>query len=115
VVVDGGATRLEESADRARDARGAPPPAAVVEPAAAAAEKAVRAELARRVSRAVKKLAAHADAEEERLVSSAREGGATREAVERGLVLVLLHRELVEEALRKVDIELDAAAVVLPG
>jgi hypothetical protein len=30
-------------------------------------------------------------------------------------VSVLLHRELVEEALRKVDLELDAAAVVLPG
>jgi ATP-dependent helicase HepA len=114
-VVDGGAERLEESADRARDARGAPPPAAVVEPAAAAAEKAARAELSRRVSRAVKKLAAHADAEEERLVAAAREGGASREAVERGLVTVLLHRELVEEALRKVDLELDAAAVVLPG
>jgi ATP-dependent helicase HepA len=114
-VVDGGGARLEESVDRARDARGAPPSSAVVEPAAAVAEKAARAELARRVGRAVKKLGAHADAEEERLVASAREGGATREAVERGLVVVLLHRELVEEALRKVDLELDAAAVVLPG
>jgi ATP-dependent helicase HepA len=114
-VVDGGGARLEESVARARDARGAPPSSAVVEPAAAVAEKAARAELARRVARAVKKLGAHADAEEERLVASAREGGATREAVERGLVVVLLHRELVEEALRKVDLELDAAAVVLPG
>ena len=114
-VVDGGAGRLEEAADRARDAKGAPPPAGVVEPAAAAAEKAVRAELARRVSRAVKKLGAHADAEEERLLASAREGGATHEAIERGLVSVMLHRELVEEALRKADLELDAAAVVLPG
>jgi hypothetical protein len=35
--------------------------------------------------------------------------------VERALVGVLLHRELVEEALRKVDLELDAAAVVVPG
>ncbi len=114
-VIDGGGERLEDSVDRARDARGAPPPSTVVEPAAAIAEKAARAELARRVARAVKKLGVHADAEEERLVASAQEGGATREAVERGLVTVLLHRELVEEALRKVDLELDAAAVVLPG
>jgi hypothetical protein len=63
----------------------------------------------------VKKLGLHADAEEERLLVSAREGGASREAIERALVGVLLHRELVEEALRKVDLELDAAAVVLPG
>jgi ATP-dependent helicase HepA len=114
-VVDGGAGRLEEMADRARDAKGAPPPAEVVEPAAAAAEKAVRAELSRRVARAVKKLGAHADAEEARLIASIRDGGATHQAVERALVGVLLHRELVEEALRKVDLELDAAAVVVPG
>jgi ATP-dependent helicase HepA len=114
-VVDGAAGRLEEMADRARDAKGAPPPADVVEPAAAAAEKAARAELSRRVARAVKKLAAHADAEEGRLITSIRDGGATRQAVERALVGVLLHRELVEEALRKVDLELDAAAVVVPG
>jgi ATP-dependent helicase HepA len=114
-VVDGGAGRLEEMADRARDAKGATPPAEVVEPAAAAAEKAVRAELSRRVARAVKKLAAHADAEEVRLIASIRDGGATRQAVERALVGVLLHRELVEEALHKVDLELDAAAVVVPG
>jgi ATP-dependent helicase HepA len=114
-VVDGGAARLEESIDRARDARGAPPPAEVIEPAAAAAEKATRAELARRVARAKRKLAAHADAEEERLLSAARHGGVSRESVERALVSLLLHRELVEEALGKVDLELDAAAVVLPG
>jgi hypothetical protein len=35
--------------------------------------------------------------------------------VERALVSVLLHRELVEEALGKATLELDAAAVVLPG
>jgi hypothetical protein len=114
-IVDGGAARLEESIDRARDAKGAPPPTDAIEPAAAAAEKGARAELSRRVARAVKKLAAHADAEEERLLAAAREGGSSRQAVERALVSVLLHRELVEEALRKVDLELDAAAVVLPG
>jgi ATP-dependent helicase HepA len=114
-VVDGGASRLEESIDRARDAKGAPPPSGAIEAAAAAAEKGARAELSRRVERAVKKLAAHADAEEERLLAAAHEGGSSRQAVERALVSVLLHRELVEEALRKVDLELDAAAVVLPG
>jgi ATP-dependent helicase HepA len=114
-VVDGGAARLEEAADSARDARGAPPPADVIAPAAEAGEVAARSELSRRVSRAVKKLAAHADAEEARLLASARVGGASRDAIEKALVGVLLHRELVEEALRKVDLELDAAAVVLPA
>jgi len=114
-VVEGGAVRIEESIDRARDAKGAPPPGDVVQPAAEAAEKAARAELARRIARAVKRLAAHAEAEEERLVSAALQGGASRQSVERALVAVLLHRELVEEALGKVDLELDAAAVVLPG
>src|SRR5512136_119337 len=114
-VVDDGAARLEEAADSARDARGAPPPADVIDPAAQAGEKAARAELSRRVSRAVKKLAAHAEAEEARLLASARTGGASRAAIEKALVGVLLHRELVEEALRKVDLELDAAAVVLPS
>ncbi|MEI6224793.1 MAG: SNF2-related protein [Deltaproteobacteria bacterium] len=115
VVVEGGAVRLEEAIESARDARGAPPPARVIEPVSAAAEKEARAELARRVARAVKRLAAHAEAEEERLFDSARGGGASREAIERALVGVMLHRELVEEALGKVDLELDAAAVVLPG
>ena len=87
----------------------------MIEPASDAAEKEARAELARRVARAVKRLAAHADAEEERLLDSARGGGASREAIEKALVGVMLHRELVEEALGKVDLELDAAAVVLPG
>jgi ATP-dependent helicase HepA len=114
-AVDGGASRLEEAAESARDARGAPPPAAAVKAAAAAAEKAARAELSRRVARAVKKLSAHAAAEEDRLVSSARQGGAARKDVERALVAVLLHKDLVEEALRQVDLELDAAAVAVPG
>jgi hypothetical protein len=63
----------------------------------------------------VKKLSAHAAAEEDRLVSSARQGGAARKDVERALVAVLLHKDLVEEALRQVDLELDAAAVAVPG
>src|SRR5512137_2420442 len=114
-VVDGGAARLEESVDRARGAKGAPPPGDVLRPVAEAAEKAARAELSRRVARARKRLAAHAGVEEERLVASAREGGAGREAAEQALVALMLHRELVDEALGKVSIELDAAAVVLPG
>jgi hypothetical protein len=87
----------------------------VVDPAAEAAEKEARAELSRRVTRARKRLAAHARAEEERLLASAREGGAGREAIEQALVALMLHRELVDEALGKVSIDLDAAAVVLPG
>ncbi len=63
----------------------------------------------------MKRLEAHAAAEEERLLAAARQGGAPRESVERALVTLLLHRELVEEALRQVDLELDAAAVAVPG
>jgi ATP-dependent helicase HepA len=114
-VVEGGAARLEEGVDRARDARVAPPPADLIRGAAGAGEAAARTELARRVARALKRLEAHAEAEEERLLSSARQGGAPRDAVEKALVALLLHKELVEEALRAVDLELDAAAVAVPG
>ena len=114
-VIDGGASRLEEAVDSARDARGAPPSSEVVLPAAEVGEAWARAELSRRVTRAVKKLSLHTAAEEERLLASARAGAAGHEAIERALVSVMLHRELVEEALRKVDLELDAAAVVLPS
>jgi ATP-dependent helicase HepA len=112
-VVEGGAARLEEEVEGARDSRAAAP-AELVEAAAAAAERAARGELERRVAAAVRRLAGHAQAEEERLLASAREGGAPREAVERALVGVLVHREGVERALRGVRLELDAAAVVLP-
>jgi ATP-dependent helicase HepA len=113
-VVDGGAERLEDAVEGARDARGAPPPADVVEGAAGAGERAARAQLERRVALAVKKLEAHARAEEERLLEAARQGGAPRSAVEKALVQLLLHREAVEVALRKARLELDAAAVVVP-
>jgi len=113
-VVEGGAARLEASADSLRDARAAPPPAHAMEEAGRAAERAARDELARRVSQAVKRIEAHARAEEERLIASAREGGAARDAVERAMVSLLVHREVVEMALRGVKLELDAAAVVIP-
>jgi len=113
-VVEGGAVRLEVDVDAVRDARAAPPPSIVVEAAGGQAARAAREALGRRVAQAVKRLEAHAKAEEERLLASAEEGGAPREAVERALVALFVHRELVEEALRGVKLELDAAALVVP-
>jgi ATP-dependent helicase HepA len=113
-VVEGGAERLEDAVESARDARAAPPPPEVVEAAAGAAERHARALLERRIVLAVKKLEAHARAEEERLLEAARQGGAPRSAVEKALVQLLLHREAVEVALGKCRLELDAAAVVVP-
>jgi ATP-dependent helicase HepA len=113
-VVEGGAERLEDAVESARDARAAPPPPEVVEAAAGAADRHARALLERRIVLAVKKLEAHARAEEERLLEAARQGGAPRSAVEKALVQLLLHREAVEVALGKCRLELDAAAVVVP-
>ncbi len=113
-LVEGGAERLEGSIDALRDARAAPPPANVIAGAGAAAERAAGDALQRRVSQAVKRIEVHSRAEEDRLINAAREGGAARDAVERAMVSLLLHREVVEMALRGVKLELDAAAIVLP-
>jgi len=113
-LVDGGAARLEVDVEGIRDGRVAPPPAVVVEAAGREADRAAQSILDRRVSVAVKRLAAHGKAEEARLVAAAREGGAPRESVERALVAELLHREIVEKALRGVKLDLDAVALVVP-
>jgi len=113
-LVEGGAARLEEAAGGAGDARAAPPPLETVQGAAAEGGKAAAAELASRVARARKRLEAHARAEEERLLAAARGGAAPRPAVERALVALLLHREIVEKALVGVKLDLDAAALVVP-
>jgi len=113
-VVEGGGARLEVDVDDAQDGRVAPPPPVVLELAGREGERAALAELERRVGFAVKRLGAHGKAEEDRLIASAREGGAPREAIERAMVLELVHREIVEKALRGARLELDAVAVVVP-
>jgi len=113
-VMEGGAARLEVDVDGVRDARAAPPSADLVEAAGVQAESSVRDALQRRVAQAVKRLDAHVKTEEERLIASARDGGAPRQDIERALVSLHVHRELVEKALRGVNLELDAVALVVP-
>ena len=78
------------------------------------AEREARAELDRRRGAALERLAAHSEAEEERLVTAAFEGGAAREDVEAALVALRRHRTAVERAFGQVRLELDAAALVVP-
>ena len=115
-VVDGGAARLEESIDRARDARGAPPPAEAIEPAAAAAEKA----------RPRRALPPRRTRGEEAGRPRRRRGGAAPRRRARGRRLprgggagagrrCSCTGSWSRRRSGKVDLELDAAAVVLPG
>jgi len=113
-VVEGGGARLEVDVEDAQDGRVAPPAAVVLELAGREGERAARAELDRRVGAAVKRLESHGRMEEDRLVASAREGGAPREAIEEAMVQELVYRELVEKALRAAKLELDAVALVVP-
>jgi len=113
-VVETGAARLEEGIERVRDHRAAPPAPGALEAAAAAAAREAAAELSSRVARARKRLDTHAKTEEQRLLASARAGAASPEAIERALVALLMHRELVANALGGVKLELDAAAIVVP-
>jgi ATP-dependent helicase HepA len=113
-VVPGGAEHLEEEIEEAESARvgGAPP--ALLEAARAVAEREARAILARRVEEARAMLVAHADGEEERLVEAAFHGGAPRGRVDGALQLLRQHRDVVEKAIGRARLELDAAAVVVP-
>jgi ATP-dependent helicase HepA len=104
-----------EADDGAEEARVGAVPAAVIEAAREAAVRHAEAELARRREEAVAALAVHADAEEERLVTAAFEGGASREAVEAALGALRRHRTATEAALRGARLELDAAALVVPA
>ncbi|HVP66581.1 MAG TPA: SNF2-related protein [Anaeromyxobacteraceae bacterium] len=113
-LVEGGAARLEVDVEAVADGRVGPPPAVVLEAAGREADRAAQSELARRVTLAVKRLGVHGKVEETRLIASAREGGAPKEAVGRALVAELLHREIVEKALRGVKLDLDAVALVVP-
>jgi ATP-dependent helicase HepA len=113
-LVTGGAARIEEEIEDAQAARvgGAPP--ALLEAARAAAEREAGTILARRVEEAKALLAAHADGEEERLVEAGFQGGAARPRVESALAVLRQHREVVEKAIGRVRLELDAVAIVVP-
>jgi ATP-dependent helicase HepA len=113
-AVSGGAARLEEQIDELEGARvgGAPPE--LLEGARAAAEREAGAILARRVEEAKGLLASHADGEEERLVEAGFQGGAPRGRVESALGVLRHHREVVEKAIGRARLELDAVALVLP-
>ncbi len=112
--VRGGAARLEEEIDEAEGARVGGAPQALLEAARAAAEKEAAAVLARRVDEAKAVLLSHADAEEERLVESSFQGGAARVRVDGALAVLRQHREVVEKAIGRAKLELDAVALVVP-
>jgi ATP-dependent helicase HepA len=113
-LVPGAAARLEQEIEDAEGARvgGAPP--ALLQAARAAAEREALAVLARRVEEAKGLLGAHADGEEERLVEAGFQGGAPRPRVESALAVLRQHRGVVEKALGRARLELDAVALVVP-
>ena len=91
-----------------------PAPVALLEGARRAAEQHAQALLAKRREEALAALGTHAEVEEERLVTAAFRGGASRDAVD--AALSALRRQLLatENALKRVRLELDAAALVVP-
>ena len=97
------------------EARVGPVPRPMIEAAHRASEEAARELLSARRDAARERLQEHATAEEERLVVSAFQGGAARETVDAALGALRAHRAAIEDALRRVRLELDAAAVVLPS
>ena len=113
-LVTGGAVRLEEEAGVAEDAHVGPAPMDRLEAARGAAEECAREDLSRRVKEARARLDAHAAAEEERLVESALQGGASAERIESALVALRGHRDVVGKAIERVAIGLDAVVVVVP-
>jgi ATP-dependent helicase HepA len=113
-VIRGAASRLEDEADDAQGARVGPAPRALLDAAHAAAEREARAVVEGRVEEAKGLLQAHADEEEERLVAAALHGGAPRARVEAALGVLRRHREIVEKAIDRVRLELDAVALVVP-
>ena len=107
------AETIEDEEGAAETRVGGVPPA-MLEAARRAAEKEAQAQLARRRDEALAALAAHAEAEEERLVTAAFRGGAERPAVDAALAALREHRDATEKALGQVRLELDAAALALP-
>jgi ATP-dependent helicase HepA len=113
-LVPGGGARLEGEVEDADAARVGSAPPALLEAARAAAQREAASILAGRVEEAKALLAEHADAEEERLVEAGFEGGAPRARVESALGALRQHRQVVEKAIGRAKIELDAVALVVP-
>ncbi len=109
-----GLAEAVEGEDGAEEARVGPAPAALLEAGRRAAEQQAQALLARRREEALAALAAHAEAEEERLVTAAFRGGASRDAVDAALSALRRQRVATESAFKRVRLELDAAALVVP-
>jgi ATP-dependent helicase HepA len=105
---------LVEDEGGADEARVGPAPGTVLEAARRAAQREAEAHLARRQKEALALLEAHSELEEERLVTAAFDGGAGREVVEAALEELRRHRAVTESALKRVRLELDAAALVVP-
>ncbi len=110
----GAAQRLEDELDEVADARVGAAPAGVLETALASAEREAGLILARRREEALALLLAHAEAEEERLIESAFQGGAPRERIDGALAVLRHHRDVVSKSIERVRLELDAAALVVP-
>jgi ATP-dependent helicase HepA len=112
--VPGGAQRLEDEIEAVADAKVGPAPASVLEAAREAAEHEAKGILQRRKEEAIGRLLAHADAEEERLIEAAFQGGAAREKIDGALGVLRNHREVVAKSIERAKLDLDAAAVVVP-
>ncbi|HET7754121.1 MAG TPA: SNF2-related protein [Anaeromyxobacteraceae bacterium] len=113
-VAPGLAEKVEPALEDAADVRVGAPAADVLEAARRSALGHARGVLDGRRKEALSRLEAHAEQEEERLVAAAFAGGASRDAVDAALHALRAHRTATEEALRAVDLELDAAAIVVP-
>ncbi len=113
-IVHGAAARLEAEVEDAERVRVGGAPRALLDAAMAAAERGADAVLSRRVEEAKGLLLAHADAEEERLAGAAFLGGAPRDRVGSALALLRHHRDVVEKAIGRAKLELDAVALVVP-
>jgi ATP-dependent helicase HepA len=113
-VIAGASSRLEDEIDDTSDSKVGPAPAATLEAARAAAEKEALAILARREEEAKGLLLAHGDAEEERLVEAAFQGGAARERVDSALAVLRQHQDVIGKSIARARLELDAVAIVVP-
>jgi ATP-dependent helicase HepA len=113
-VAPGLAEKLEAAFDDAADVRVGTPAADVLANAQQAALGHAGGVLDRRREEALSRLDLHEQGEEERLVAAAFAGGAPREAVDSALAALRSHRAATEEALRAVDLALDAAAIAVP-
>jgi len=113
-LIPGGATRLEVDLDDAPDLRTLPPPAAVLVAAQEAALEHAQAELEGWRERALERLADHGASEEERLVEAGFAGGSGAKAIEAALGALRSQQRAIETALRKVTLDLDAVALLVP-